>query len=372
MSAVSMGSAFAVSGAASLLASWALVARLERLGSRFGMPDALLGVVAACAADSPELTSAIAALARHQVTVGAGVVLGSNLFNLAALLGLSTLIAGRIALHRRVVLLSGAVAVWVAAVSLLVLLGWLPAGGGLLLVGAALAPYILVLGLPRARRRRLPLPRRWAHWLALAVSEEERELAEPHLSEAPVLRDLGVATGALLVVVAASVLMERAVTELGRQYKVPDLVIGALVLAAVTSLPNAVTAGYLAVRGRGAAVLSTALNSNAINVAAGWLLPVTVAGVAVASTGDALMGYFYLGVTGLSLVWAFARRGLNRPAALLIIGAYLAFTGSVLATAGLPPLWLAIALSMSWAAPCVWAVASSARERTGVISQSSR
>ena len=48
---------------------------------------------------------------------------------------------------------------------------------------------------------------------------------------------------------------------------------GALVLAGVTSLPNAVSALYLAVRGRGAATLSIALNSNAINVTAGLLLP---------------------------------------------------------------------------------------------------
>ena len=41
-------------------------------------------------------------------------------------------------------------------------------------------------------------------------------------------------------------------------------------LAVVTSLPNAVTAVYLARRVRGAAVPSTALNSNAINVTA-WL-----------------------------------------------------------------------------------------------------
>ena len=40
-------------------------------------------------------------------------------------------------------------------------------------------------------------------------------------------------------------------------------------LAVVTSLPNAVSAVYLARRGRGAAVLSTALNGNAINVIAG-------------------------------------------------------------------------------------------------------
>jgi len=53
------------------------------------------------------------------------------------------------------------------------------------------------------------------------------------------------------------------------RYAVTDIVPGALVLALVTSLPNAVTAVYLARRGRGATVPSTALNSNAINVTAG-------------------------------------------------------------------------------------------------------
>jgi Ca2+/Na+ antiporter len=37
--------------------------------------------------------------------LGAGVVIGSNIFNLAALLGLGAVVAGRIVLHRKVVAL---------------------------------------------------------------------------------------------------------------------------------------------------------------------------------------------------------------------------------------------------------------------------
>ena len=44
-------------------------------------------------------------------------------------------------------------------------------------------------------------------------------------------------------------------------------------------LPNSVAAVYLAARGRGAAMLSTTLNSNALNVTAGLLLPATIAGL---------------------------------------------------------------------------------------------
>ena len=67
--------------------------------------------------------------------------------------------------------------------------------------------------------------------------------------------------------------MERAASALGSRFAVPEIVVGGLVLAAVTSLPNAVAAVYLAARGRGAATLSTALNSNTLNVVVGLLIP---------------------------------------------------------------------------------------------------
>jgi cation:H+ antiporter len=101
---------------ASLAASWLLVSRLERLGERAGFSEAWLGLVAALAADAPEITSSVVALARGQASVGAGVIIGSNVFNLAALLGLAAVVAGSIAFHRRVVVLSGVPAVWLAAV----------------------------------------------------------------------------------------------------------------------------------------------------------------------------------------------------------------------------------------------------------------
>jgi cation:H+ antiporter len=55
----------------------------------------LLGIVTALGADSPEIASAITALAAGHSDLGVGVVIGSNIFNLAALLGLSALVAVR-------------------------------------------------------------------------------------------------------------------------------------------------------------------------------------------------------------------------------------------------------------------------------------
>ena len=62
-------------------------------------------------------------------------------------------------------------------------------------------------------------------------------------------------------------------------HRIAGIVVGGLVLAAVTSLPNAVAGVYLAGRA-GAAMLSTTLNSNTFNVVLGLLLPAAFIGLA--------------------------------------------------------------------------------------------
>src|SRR5262249_48880250 len=214
--------------------------------------------------------------ATHHARVGAGVVMGSNVFNLAALLGLPGVIAGSIALHRRVIALEGVVAIWVAGGCVAVVAGWLSAEVGLVGVLLVLVPYIALLGVRHDRLRRIGLPAAWARWARSAVVEEELELEAAIHPQRGRSRDGVVAAVAVAVVVGASIVMEQTASKLGVRHGVPGIVVGALVLAAVTSLPNAVAAVYLAARGRGEATLSIALNSNAINVVAGLLVPAIV------------------------------------------------------------------------------------------------
>jgi len=322
--------AFLVGTVVSLLTSFLLVSRLERVGERIGLSEALLGMVAALAADSPEVTAAVTAIAHHQQRVGAGVILGSNVFNLAALLGLGAVVAGRIMLHRRVILLGGAVAIWIAVTSLFVVAGALPAGAGLALSGAVLAAYLAVLGTEGRGLERLPVSRRQADWLRSAIAEEELELQQAIRPPRGRWPDVVAAAAALVVVIVASVTMERAATALGARYSVPEIVTGAVVLAAVTSLPNAVAAVYLAARGRGAATLSTALNSNTLNVVVGLLLPATLVGLGQPSAQETVITVWYVVMTVMVLALAYRRHGLGRMSGGLIVIAYAAFTASVL------------------------------------------
>src|SRR6266581_3518309 len=271
---------FAAGAAVSLAASWLLVSRLERLGERAGFSEAWLGLVAALAADAPEITSSVVALARGQASVGAVV----------------------------------------APVA------------GLALAAVVLVPYVAVLGMSRGRMEGLRLPARWVRWLLAAVHEEETELAEAIRPGPGTWRDAVAALAALIVVVGASTVMEIAATAVGRRYAVADIVTGGLVLAVVTSLPNAVSAVYLARRGRGAAVLSTALNSNAINVVAGLLITASVAGLGPGSGQDTLVAAWYAGLTVLALALAYRGRGVGRAAGMAIITGYLAFVTALIIT----------------------------------------
>jgi cation:H+ antiporter len=323
---------FVAAGAVSLGASAVLVVRLERLGARLGLSEALLGLVAALAADTPEVTSAVTALAHGQHDVGTGVVLGSNVFNLAALIGLGAVAAGGIRLHRRVVIFEGTVALWIAALSIAAAISLITPLAALTLALVVLAPYVYVSAVHPSGRSALPLPPRLRSWLAGAVAEEEQELSDAIRAGQGGPRDAAVAVLGLAVVVAASAAMERSASLLGARYAVPGVITGAIVLAAVTSLPNAVAAIFLARRGRASATLSEAFNSNTLNVLAGLLIPAVI--IASPALGGALRIAIWYGIlTAATIALALAGRGINRRSGALIIAAYLVFAITVIASA---------------------------------------
>jgi cation:H+ antiporter len=325
------GLAFVLGACVSLATSWVLVSRLERVGERLGLSEALLGMVAALAADAPEITASVTALVHHQSSVGAGVVLGSNVFNLAALLGLGAVVAGRIALHRRVVVFGGVAAMLIGICCLLSVGGTLPATAGFVIVVCVLVPYVVLLGAHERILRPLGHPNAWTTWITAAIDEEESELEEAIHPRRGTPADAITAGCGLIVVVVASVAMEQGASSLGTHFHVPDIVLGALILAAVTSLPNAVSAIYLARRGRGAAALSTALNSNSLNVAFGLLLPAALIGLAKPAASGMLVASWYVGLTAVTLALAYAGRGLRRAAGCCIIAGYVLFVIVVLA-----------------------------------------
>lgn len=310
----------------SLGASEVLVTGLSRLGRRIGLAAGLLGLLTALGADGPEISSAITALASGAKDVGIGVILGSNLFNLAALLGLSATIAGQLRCRRILLSLDGGVSLLIMVVTAFLLSRALSPQASVILLTAIFLAYVYVLAVRPRQADRLPLPRRVRHRLALLARMVHPDPGQ-HEPVAPTWVPVWSIAPATAAIVGGSYAMVTVALTLGSRWQVAPSFLGTVVLAATTSLPNAYAAARLALAGNGPAVLSESFNSNTINLLAGIGLPAAIlGGLTVAETAATELWWLF-GLTLVALGVGYLQRGLGRLGGLLLIALYLLFLG---------------------------------------------
>src|SRR6478735_2864783 len=280
---------FVVSIAVMLAASALFARRLDHIGLRLGLPETLLGLLTALAADAPEISSAITALVQGAHAVAVGVVVGSNAFNLAAMLGLSAIVAGRVKARHEALELEAFVGLWLIAVTLAVAAGAVDATVGALLVGAVAVPYVALLVVGPRIVRRLPLDAARARFV-------HRSFGEAHRHARP----------------------------LDSRREAAQLV-GVIVLAILTSLPNAWTGVRFGLQHRGSALMSETLNSNSINIVAGLAIPAAL-GTLAAFSGLAVFDLAWLfGMTAAALLLFGMRDGGGRVAGTFLVVLYAVF-----------------------------------------------
>jgi cation:H+ antiporter len=323
---------FCVCVAASLVASLVFGRRLDRVSEGLGASEGLHGILTALGADAPEISTAVAALVASHGDLGVGVVVGSNVFNLAALLGLSAIVAGRVAIHRHGLLFNGGVALAVTGVGVALILEAIKAVWSTILVLAVLAPYVFLLSSRTARLRRVVPAGPVRHFVVAAIREEIEDLQTGEAPRKGTRADAVALVCSLAVIVGASVGMVDAATDLGRAWGTSDIVVGTVVLASLTSLPNFLTAVRLALHGRGAAVVSEALNSNSLNILAGISIPALVLSIGSASGIETFAVWWLLGMTVVSVALAYGGSELRRREGVLIVALYVAFVVVVVAS----------------------------------------
>jgi cation:H+ antiporter len=314
---------FVVCLSATLISSEMLVRGLTVLGTKLRWTDGFLGLLTALGADTPEISTAIAALFAGAADLGRGVVLGSNLFNLAMLLGLSAVLTGRVRIRRQGLTLDGTMALLTLLVVAALLFGLLAPALTAVLLAVLFIPYVVLVGLRPRHVDRLPLPDGFAHLLAKAASQvhEEEEEYQQEGSWLPVL----LIPCALLVIVITSEWLVQAALALAEGWRLPHALIGGIVLASLTSIPNAYTAVHLAYRGRGAAVVSATVNSNTINLVVGLALPALLFGMRGAASGVFIELVWLFGMTVIGLLLLLPARGMTRVGGIGMIILYLLF-----------------------------------------------
>jgi cation:H+ antiporter len=321
---------FVAAAAVTLVASARFATHLDRAGSRLGLTDALLGVLTALAADGPEVTSAVTAMIRGERDVGLGVVLGSNAFNLAAMIGLGAILAGRIRPRRAALALEGVVAVAALAATAAVIRGTVPPALGLALLAVVLVPYLALLAVGDRRVHVIPLPRRAHEALRVALGEgfahHEDGPARPH---APLGLTVAAMTVSLAGIIGGSVLMVDSALAIAHHSSVSDAVVGFVVLAVITSLPNALTAIRLARMQRADAAVSETMNSNTINLVAGILIPAVLLGSGALTGGGGELAWLAL-MTAVALLLLSRRNGIGRAGGGVVIALYVVLVVAVL------------------------------------------
>lgn len=322
---------FVVSLIASLFAARLFARRLDTLGLRLGFPETLVGLLTALAADGPEISSALFALAKGAHGVGVGVLVGSNAFNLAAMIGVSGLLAGCVCLPRDTLALEGLVGLAVTAIGAALLLGWLSPALAAVAAACFVVPYLLlVVGGSDLLTRMLGtehLPTAAVQALEqrapAAAAHEPSSRATHHL--------LALIVFDVLVIVAGSAGMVQGALTLGDHWHISNAVLGTLILAPLTSIPNAITGVRLGLAGRGAALVGEAFNSNSLNIGAGLIVPSLFVTFAALSATAKLQLAWLLAMTIACIAMLVSRRGMGRWGAASLIVLYLLFAGIQLA-----------------------------------------
>jgi len=315
---------FLVSLAVTLAAARVFARRLDRLGVRFGFPEALIGLLTAVAADGPEIASALFALAKGAHDVGVGVLVGSNGFNLAAMIGLSALLAGRVRLARETLMFEGAVALLITLFAAALLLRWLSPAGATVLSAFFVVPYLaVVVAGPSFRGRRLSR-------LSRALHEHAATERPPDTSTDPTHHLLGLIVLDLILIVAGAAGMVESALSLAGDWHISNAVLGVLILGPLTSIPNALTAVRLGLAGRGAALVGETFNSNTINLGFGVIVPSLFVTFAAVTTLGKLQLAWLVGATLVTLGALARPGGMRRLEAAMLVILYFAFVGGTL------------------------------------------
>lgn len=233
----------------------ALVKGASRLASALGVSPLIIGLtVVAFGTSSPELAVSIKSAVSGQASIAVGNVVGSNIFNVLFILGLSALITPLVVSQQLVRL---DVPLMIAASALVFVFGadghLSRIEGGFLFLG--LVAYILFL-IYLSRKENREVQDEYAR----EYGAEGRSTFKSHLI------NTGLVVGGLgLLVLGSRWLVESAVA-FAQYLGVSELVIGLTIIAMGTSLPEVVTSVVASIRGERDIAVGNVVGSNLFNI----------------------------------------------------------------------------------------------------------
>jgi len=127
------------------------------------------------------------------------------------------------------------------------------------------------------------------------------------------------------LIIAGSTGMVEAALALGERWHVAQAVLGVLILAPLTSVPNALTGVRLGLAGRGAALVGETFDSNTINLTGAVIVPALFTTVLASGTAAKAQLGWLVAMTFLCLALLAPRAGMRRGGAAALVVSYLGF-----------------------------------------------
>jgi len=292
----------------------ALVRGASRLAAFFGVSPLIIGLtVVAYGTGSPELAVALRAASVGQADLAVGNVVGSNIFNVLCILGLSALIVP-VVVHDQLVRLD--VPIMILASGMLFFLSLdvnVGAFDGILLLGSLVAYTTLLIQVGRRQR---------AVAMAAAVDIPDRTGRWDWVGHI-----LLIMAGIGLLVFGSRWLVQGAV-RIAQMLGVSQLVIGLTIVAVGTSLPEIATSVVAGLRGERDIAVGNVVGSNIYNICAvlgiaGLLSPAGLT-VAPAALRFDIPVMFVVAIACLPIF--FARSTVTRWEGALFLGYWFAYT----------------------------------------------
>ena len=237
-----------------ILGAEALVRGASRLAATIGISPLVVGLtVVAFGTSSPELAVSIKSALSGQPNIALGNVVGSNIFNVLFILGVSALVVPLVVSQQLVrfdVPLMIALSVMILILSLD---GNISRTDGIILA-AGLATYIWFL-IYQSRKE------------TIAIQEEyAREFAPVAHASGKTINNIGLVLGGLLLLVIGSRWLVDSAVSFAQYLGVSELVIGLTIIAAGTSMPEVVTSVIAAIRGERDIAVGNVIGSNIFNI----------------------------------------------------------------------------------------------------------
>lgn len=279
-----------------------LVRGSSRLAAHYGIPPLIIGLtIVAFGTSAPELTVSISAALRGSSDVAIGNVVGSNVFNIAVILGITALIrppSVHLDLIRR-------------EIPFLILISLI--AFGLIVYGhiTRVAGIMLFLGLCAYT----------VCSIRSAKGQADESPPDISVSRSPVwLFAVWIVVG-LGVLVLGSHLFVTGAVAIARNFGVSEAIIGLTIVAAGTSLPELATSLVAAIKRESDVAIGNIIGSNIFNILCilgltSAIMPMEAGGIGIRDAA------FMLGLSILLLPFAFSQRSISRGEGCVFLGIY--------------------------------------------------